>query len=294
MKQMKCAVLFLFAICYSNAFAKIQNNAQVINWLVYDLPPYEIINGPFKGQGAADGLRKIVMEQLPQYQHRTPILVNDDRMMRLFEKENVCHTAIIRAPKYESSMYLSIGLIMANTHVIQTTRANYKRNFANQKSTSLDDLLNKTNLKFGRLSRSLGPEIDKVIAVNGDNKNIFLRSSFYTDQGLVKMLFKGRIDYFIDLPSQGMYWNALNPKQQVHMIPIDEVEKKYVVGRVACTKNAWGKKVIEQVNQQMAERRLDPNYINSLVFRWIPEQMREDFISNYKQIIANDNWSNVD
>ncbi|MGB1237133.1 MAG: TIGR02285 family protein [Pseudomonadales bacterium] len=291
MKRMfHCAAL---AVCVSLIGSVRAEPVSTLEWMVYDVPPYEIVTGPYKGQGAADGLRQRLMTLLPEYAHSEPVLVNGERMHRLLKKQNVCHTALIRSPEFEQSMYLSIAVIMANTHVIITNKEHYDTLIAQGASASVQQLLQQTPLKLGHLSRSLGPEVDAILASESGNPNIVDRRSAYTDQGLFKMLHKGRIDYFIELPSQGMYWNMLNPDKQVYMIPISEMRERYIIGRVGCTKNPWGRKVIERVNQVMKEQRMDENYIRSLTFRWVPQSMREDFIEHYTRIIAADNWSNV-
>ncbi len=58
--------------------------AQTLIWLVRDLPPLTIFEGPQKGQGAIDELLPMLMEHLPEYQHQIQH-VNRARGMQMLQ-----------------------------------------------------------------------------------------------------------------------------------------------------------------------------------------------------------------
>lgn len=43
--------------------------AEKLIWLLRDLPPLVVVDGPQKGQGVIDQLMPVLMANMPQYQH---------------------------------------------------------------------------------------------------------------------------------------------------------------------------------------------------------------------------------
>ena len=56
----------------------------VIHWLMSDLAPFRIFSGPAQGQGSSDQMEKMLIELLPQYQHRSRFVS--------FERREVLHS----------------------------------------------------------------------------------------------------------------------------------------------------------------------------------------------------------
>lgn len=62
----KLACVLLSAACL---LAPQVHARETLVWLLRDLPPLTIFEGPQKGQGAADQLLPLLMASLPEYEH---------------------------------------------------------------------------------------------------------------------------------------------------------------------------------------------------------------------------------
>ena len=286
-EALRCYLALL--LCSTSVVLKAKDK---VHWAVLDLPPYEYATGPEKGRGPVDELRKLLVNELTDFEHLGPTLVNQARLKKLFLKDDICHTAMFRTPETERNNYLSIPMAYANSHVLLLTKEVYIQ-MGEPKEVSLTELLKDTSLRMGVISRTLGKELDRIIKDTPNQSNIIYRKSLYTNQGLIKMLHRKRIDYFVDYPEQAMHWNVGNPKELLAAVPIKEVKMRYVAGRVTCSKTEVGRRVINSVNQILLREREKPEYVDKFVFDWLSHDMKAQYLEHYLKEMPKALWTNA-
>ena len=71
----------LLSLLPASAWAK-----ETLIWLLRDLPPLTIFEGPKKGQGAVDQLLPMLIEHMPEYDHSI-LRVNRARGMQMLQEQ---------------------------------------------------------------------------------------------------------------------------------------------------------------------------------------------------------------
>src|SRR5476651_994157 len=72
---------------------------ETLIWLLRDLPPITIFEGPQKGQGALDQLLPILSERLPEYRH-TVMHVNRARGIQMLRAASLtCDPSLLWTPE---------------------------------------------------------------------------------------------------------------------------------------------------------------------------------------------------
>ncbi|MFN6972659.1 MAG: hypothetical protein ACK4NN_17450, partial [Rheinheimera sp.] len=87
----------------------------VIHWLMSDLAPFRILSGPAQGQGSSDLMEKMLMAQLPQYQHRSRFVSFERREILHGDASTLyCSFGILSNPKRQQQMLMSVpaGVVM--------------------------------------------------------------------------------------------------------------------------------------------------------------------------------------
>ncbi len=98
-------------------------------------------------------------------------------------------------------------------------------------------------------NRSFTSTIDKILKTHEPGSN--LKRVSVSPESLIKMVKAGRIDYTIEYPIVAGYYDKKqeNPGS-IASIPISEMEP-FAYVYMNCTRNEWGKKVIERWNEAL-------------------------------------------
>lgn len=259
-----------------------------------DFAPFEIDSGPYANAGNVDRVRDMVVGQFPNYRHGEPLLVTQARLQRFVERPGIsCHAGFIRTPWTEENMYLSVAHGVALPHKVFTLPDIHREQMASADEVSLAELLAKPGMRLGQPSRPFGPTLDGLIDGAQVRGAVVRRSSSRVGGALVEMLYRGRIDYFIDYNLFGPYLAELMPDKPLVMVDIAENRGQIVRGRVACSKNEASREFIRQVNEKLLRLRTVPAFFDRYVKTWVPEQdvprLREEFAT----VLAEAPWTNV-
>jgi len=256
----------------------------IIQWGRLDFPPFEISAGSFKNKGIVDVFRGIVERGLVNYKHEDAGLMTYTRLKVLLKTDTICHGALMRTPEIEELSYLSVGIGIMPSHALLTSMENYKATFNHQNMISLQHIIKMENIILGAQSRTMGPVIDSIIEKHKNQKNILIRN-VPTINGLFKMLFHKRLDYIVGYPAEAMFWNEQKPQdRQLAVIPFKETAGQYTIGRLACSRNEEGKKIIKRANKIISNQRMKDDFIDSVYLQWIPENMKSNYLEDYKRI----------
>ncbi len=182
-----CWLLVLIVLSPSFLYAKDQ-----VIWRVTDWPPIYILDGPHKGKGIADTIISTLISKLPEYEHSL-LEMNSKRVREMIKNgERVCNVTALPRDFYLTS---KLNIITFNQRIF--IRDN-KAGLLNQQETiSLSEIMSKKELtagvSMGRYPKILNNTISKYL-----NDSHIIDTPEY--EGLLKMLFTGRVDYIIEYP----------------------------------------------------------------------------------------------
>lgn len=255
-----------------------------IAWYNQNFPPVWILDGPDQGNGIVDSIISLYERNLPEYEH-TRITANISRLTSMMKTgENICHAAMIKSEEREAFAYFSIPNGITQLHTIVVKKSRLETLFDNSMSVSLDDLLKNTQLILGvDKNSSYGPIINKLLNVHKEKNNILFRSGPDHYKGLIKMLKQERIDYMVGYPWEISYLaNQMSMDEDFAFVDMKELENhQWITTNVGCTKNEWGRQVIERLNAVLLRIRPTDEYFFHLV-KWLPEDIRQEIKSAYQ------------
>ncbi|MGH8377176.1 MAG: TIGR02285 family protein, partial [Pseudomonas sp.] len=139
---------------------------ETLTWLLRDLPPLTIFEGPQKGNGAVDHLLPLLIASMPEYRHNIQ-RVNRARAMQMLQEHNfTCDPTLLWTP--ERSKFLvfsvpSIGLLSNGLIVRRRDRAILEP-FLHDRQIDLAALLAAHSIKVGLVAeRSYGEQLDGLL-----------------------------------------------------------------------------------------------------------------------------------
>ena len=252
-------------------------------------PPFFIHEGPYKGQGYEDLITNILIEKLPQYDHKH-MQANISRHYQQWKQgENACSVGMFKTPERLEFTYFSIPSVFTLPTVLIIHKDRFEA-FGGKKSISLARLLKDGKLVIGRSNnRSYGIEIDTALNTYGTKQNIFSYEGPELSLNLFKMLQAGRIDALPGLPEEAMYLaETMGIREQIMTLSVEEnqVNKESWLSYVACSKTEWGKQAIENINKALLEQRPTEQY-RAAYERWLDPSSIEGYRKLYQEVFLN-------
>ena len=251
--------IYLFLPLFLTLFSEVVVAQQEILWLTDDNTDEKIkyFNNPIPSSTAEDTVG-LLMRALPEY-NLTMQFAQKPRMDRLLRKlPNVCVANRIKTPQrlkeqlfsLPINIYLNLHLYFKKYDGFQTLPA--KILDKNNHLISLDKLFiaNHKHLLGVDKARSFGFHLDKQIE-KIDPHNLVVRSGGKSSHSLIHMLFKNRIDYLIDYPSE-IKEALANFPEELNLGSVEiAASPDYIVGYVSCSKSELGIKIINDINMAL-------------------------------------------
>jgi len=266
-----------------------------ITWLSSDFPPYNIIEGKNKGEGRDQKLVQLINKQLPNYHFHWKHFPLSRTIAEVSNPENnYCVMSLFQNDKRRKNMYFSehFSTLSFTSKVFMRLDSYYQIEDPQSKtnpnlSFSLNELLDKYQLGLGvAKGRSYGIELDRVINNPKYSKQIFSRSGVDVSSSLIKMLDKNRVQIVLGFVEEFQYTvEKLQIKNEFIILPIDE-SSGHVTGYVGCSKNAWGKKVIVEIDKALHILYQNERAKQAIKY-WLPSNMHqtmEQLLSTAEQI----------
>lgn len=247
----------------------------IISWVVLDIPPIEIAYGPLKGQGSLDKIRDRFIEELPQYRHSPPILVNQERFLRLLPTGTFCHATLRSTAKFDGLAIQSIPHFTGFPDVIITTKKHQKAISQFGVPVPLQRVLTESSLTLGVPSRSMGKDVDDILRQYGNENNMLTRRSSEVGKDLLRMMLAGRLDYTIGFPSAKRSWEKTPEGKDVISFPIQELNDLIPIGHITCSDNELGRKFIDDSNKIIHKLIGSQEYINRYVLSAYPLELQK-------------------
>ncbi len=280
-------VAFFLLICLwpGQALAE-QEKENHITWLILDLPPFFLTDGPDKGSGLADRIQEMVAERLSGRRHRYEV-ANASRIARELKKDrHVCFAGEF----YGNSGFLtSAPTVALLPHNIIFRREDAHR-FGGADTVSLNLLLKNRNLVLGTAQDRLhGPELNRVLERHAGAAHIYRRSGKDTLEGLLKMLLKGRVDYIIEYPASIRYMAKMaDAEERIAMVGIEENSQAPLIrGAIRCPDTEWGRQMIRKINDILIDIRSSPEYRKAVRDWALPPGREKEYWKIYEEQILN-------
>ncbi|MGP6425480.1 TIGR02285 family protein [Pseudomonas pharyngis] len=248
-------------------------------WLLRDLPPLTIFEGPKKGQGVIDQLMPMLIAGMPQYEH-TLLRVNRARgTQMLHEHPFACDPSLIWNRERAQWIAFSIPAFRAvsNGLVVRQRDREVLKPFLVDDEVDLSAFLANGERKVGVVAeRSYGEYIDTLLhqAPSGA-----LTPHYGNDalSSLLSMQRLGRLQVVLG------YWPEIRYQERQAEITEDELlffpirgTGKYLSGHVGCTDTAAGRQAITEINQLL--RTLPHDHLNQLYADWLDPERRQDYL----------------
>ena len=248
-------------------------------WLLRDLPPLTIFEGPKKGQGVIDQLMPMLIAGMPQYEH-TLMRVNRARgIQMLHEHPFACDPSLIWNKERAQWIAFSIPAFRAvsNGLVVRQRDREVLEPFLVEGEVDLSAFLANGERKVGVVAeRSYGEYIDTLLhqAPSGA-----LTPHYGNDalSSLLSMQRLGRLQVVLG------YWPEIRYQARQAEIAEDELlffpirgTGKYLSGHVGCTDTTAGRQAITEINQLL--RTLPHEHLNQLYADWLDPERREDYL----------------
>jgi uncharacterized protein (TIGR02285 family) len=264
---------FFFFFAGSFHLAVAAEEPETVTWLLLDLPPLFIIEGPDAGSGIADRVQKMIGNALKGRLFETRV-ANASRIAKeLSEDRKVCFAGEFYG---DPAFLTSLPTIALPPHNLIILKENAHL-FGNGEKVSLKSLLENRELIFGTAKNRLyGPELDEILRQYAGSENIYARSGKDTLEGLLGMLDKKRVHYLIEYPVSIRY-AAINAGiwDRLKVIPIQEnAEAPFIRGAVRCSDTSWGRQLIGEINEVLRMIRTTPEY-RRIMEDWIVDSGNE-------------------
>ena len=254
-----------------------------ILWQTYHRPPGTFNFGENKGQGFVQQSLQMIIEQMPEYQHEMPTTTLARAIADIKAGKKACHPALYITPEREKEMIFSNASILnANNRVI--ARPEKILPFLHNGQVSLEKILQQNSLVFGHVkNRSYGNLIDDIFKKYNQAENILQIDDIDLSR-LFQMIERERVDVSIAYPFEIHHYLKNNPQStgQLAAYAIANIPA-YNIGAVACPKNAWGKKVIQQVNTILKKIKPTAEYQAAITAWRENERVNPAFIRYYRE-----------
>jgi uncharacterized protein (TIGR02285 family) len=281
-------LLAVFAVWVSFANAQQDSSIGRIVWASVDFPPFQIVDGPYQGTGSFDGMRDLLIREMRDVKH-------DLVQMNFVEREEafkggrlLCSPGMFHTPARERYLVFSKPTLVHLDNRLVFTKRNANR-FPAGSPVDLEKVFGDRWLVGGLIaSRSFAPNIDALIRRYGGSPNVQLRS--LKPSQVLDLLLQGKIDYTIMFSHEAAFLERQAGKEGSLSYRQIAGTPPYILTQVACTRSAWGERVVARVNRLVRQQRNRPEY-RQLSERWYAEADKELIRGHYPQLIEADNAS---
>ncbi|MCU1738696.1 MULTISPECIES: TIGR02285 family protein [Pseudomonas] len=253
-------------------------------WLLRDLPPLTIFDGPQKGQGAIDQLRPLLVAAMPEYEH-VSLRVNRARATQMLSEPSfTCDPMLLWTADRAKKMVFSIPSIgqVSNVLVVRQADRPLIEPFVRDGQVDLAALLGSDHPKLGIVAeRSYGPLIDELLRRTPAER----LAAHYGNDALGSLLQMQRLGRLTALLG---YWTEIRylARQQgiatedLVSYPIKGVEK-YQFIRVGCSDTEQGRMAITHINRILRELR--QHQLVEFYAQWLDPQQRDSYREDARQ-----------
>ncbi|MES2821203.1 MAG: TIGR02285 family protein [Pseudomonadota bacterium] len=255
-----------------------------IVWTVRDMPPFNILEGPLKGQGIADRLLELIRGSMPQYEH-VNTRVNRARANQMLNGNVLaCDPGLLWSKERAQIMHFSIPTmgLMTNGVVIRKQQEAELAAFVQADGFDLQAFIADERYSLGTLvERSYGPVIDAELA-RAEPDRLLVHHGNNASLSLLRMQQHGRLTAVLG------YWPEVRYLADNDGIDLEQLRfysvkgvPTYQLAYITCSKTPQGLKAIAAINQQLLGLR--EGQIIDLYARWLDEPTRVAYLEAAKR-----------
>ena len=253
-------------------------------WLLRDLPPLTIFDGPQKGQGVVDQLRPLLAAAMPEYEH-TALRVNRARAMQMLaEPSFTCDPMLLWTAERTKKMVFSIPSFgqASNGLVVRQADRQLIEPFVRNGQVDLAALLASDRLKLGIVAeRSYGPLVDDLLRQTPAAR---LAPHYGNDAlgSLLQMQRLGRLTALLGYWPETRYLARQQgiAAEDLAFYPIKGLAK-YQFIRVGCSDTEQGRAAIAHINQIL--RTVRQHQLLDFYVQWLDPQQRDAYLEDARQ-----------
>jgi len=256
---------------------------ETLVWLLRDLPPLTIFEGPEKGQGVVDQLMPLLIAGMPQYDH-TLMRVNRARGMQMLREESfTCDPSLVWSKAREQWIVFSIPVFRAvsNGLVVRQEDRPELEPFLVNGEVDLAALLASGEKKVGTVAeRSYGQFVDVLLQQAPANA----LTLHYGNDALGSLLQMQRLGRLLAVLG---YWPEIRYLAQQEHIADSELAfypvkgtDTYISTYIGCSKTPQGQQAISEINQLL--RTLPHERLAHAYADWLDPQRRNDYLEQAK------------
>lgn len=252
-----------------------------LTWLVRDLPPMTIFDGPQKGQGSVDKLLPLLIERLPQYRHQI-LHVNRARGMQMLNAPSfTCDPSLVWTPARARNIVFSTPAfaVLSNGIAIRRNRQDALASYVVDGQFDLARFLDARQTRLGIVAeRSYGPGIDEQL-IHADPLELAPHYGNDALGSLLQMQRLGRLEAVLGYWTEIRYQAAqqdIDP-QDLMFYPIKGTTR-YQRIHIGCSNTPQGRQAISHINrelQNIPQAALLESYANRL-----DPLMREQYLKD--------------
>ena len=259
------------------ACAAESRGAERLIWLLRDLAPLTVFDGPKKGQGMIDQLMPALIASMPSYEH-VVLRVNKARAIQMLKDQPLaCDPTLIWSSARAHSIIYSTPITGLHSNGLAIRRENQPllEPFVHDQELDLLALLNTKTVKLGVIAqRSYGEWIDEQVS-HGPQQQLFIHYGSDPLGSLLQMQRVGRVQAVLG------YWPEIQSKADQVGLPKDALifypvkgAPKYQLIYIGCSDTEQGREAIHTINAVLAN--LGDNVLNTLKAQWaIPDHTEE-------------------
>jgi uncharacterized protein (TIGR02285 family) len=261
-----------------SGYPQLSQAKDTLIWLLRDLPPTTIFEGPQRGQGVIDQTLPALIASLPEYQHSV-IHVNRARGTQMLKDQPfVCDPSLILTPARAQWLLFSKTSFRAFSNGLAVLRRDHEslQPFVKDGRVDLSALLASGAHSVGVVAeRSYGEPIDSLLqqapadALTSHYGNSAIGNLLQMQRlGRLKTLLGYQTEIRFQAQQQGLDPNELE------FYPIQGMQK-YQSVHVGCSKTAQGQHAIERIDQTLLELR--EKTLVELYAIWLDPATREEY-----------------
>ncbi|WP_341869603.1 TIGR02285 family protein [Pseudomonas aegrilactucae] len=270
----------LLGLLPASAWAK-----ETLIWLLRDLPPLTIFEGPKKGQGAVDQLLPMLIEHMPEYDHSI-VRVNRARGTQMLQEPSfTCDPTLLWTPERDRFVRFSIPALAAHSNVVvaRTQDQASLAPFISNGEVDLEALLSSKTLKLGIVGqRSYSTRADEIIRAAPPEA---ISRHFGNDAvgSLLQMQQLGRLDLLLAYwPEVRYIREKLTQQHALSHFPIKGLSR-YQLTYVGCSDTPQGRAAITHINQLLRTLRIQT--LAPLYAQWLEPEEREAYLNDIRALM---------
>lgn len=261
---------------------------ETLTWLIRDLPPLTIFEGPQKGQGAIDQLLPLLMQRLPEYQHKI-LRVNRARGLQMLQAQSLaCDPTMLwtaERAKWVAYSHLAFSIV-SNGVVVRQDRRDTLTAFVAHDKVDLSALLMDERTRLGVVAeRSYGSFIDGVLE-RTDTHNRVLHYGNDALGSLLQMQRLGRLEAVLGYWTEIRY-HALQQRigpLTLAFYPIAG-SSPYQRIHIGCSDTSAGHIALEHINRVLGE--LPQNQLLHSYAAWLDPGLRTQYLIDHPLFYQN-------